>query len=513
MKNKNEEKIYKVYNAEYNMKNRFKRNFIFLIVLGIIIINLCFVLADGGYFPRPGYWVTPGQQRAVIFHEDNTETMILTSVFKGNAKDLVWIVPTPTKPEITKANEKVFTNAQKLAYPKYANRGIGFAEVMSVAKGAGDMNQGVYVISSKQVDYYDVKVLIATSSQDLVKWFNDNKYSYPKEYSYVLESYINKGWYFTAIRVSPEAQGATEVIQDLKEGNPTPIKMVFLSDKIVFPLKISSVNFPNNNEKKYGSAKEELIGATRTDSSGYIWTKKTNDVNLANWCRSYPTGGESCNNDYYIDQQPGGINYVDSNDYNYRGYTPIQLYVFADGKYEADGFYIQYGNWVKKNDINKLGNDDSGNPFIEPKDSKYYLTSLSANMQKSQMDEDIYLTKAENNKKVNAGPEIWELFLQGMIWGLVVFIVWIFTPPLGILFIVGILILFFSVTKPLRILGWIIGIISFVLTFIIGAFFFLIAAISGSLGDYIVVSLTITWLLILVLMIIFSLLAIRYRRQ
>jgi len=168
---------------------------------------------------------------------------------------------------------------------------------------------------------------------------------------------------------------------------------------------------------------------------------------------------------------------------------------------------------VSKNDIVKLGNDDSGNAFIQPKKSKYFLTSLSSSMQKSQMDDDIYFTKSGNNSKVNAGPEVWELFLQGLIWGLVVFIIWIFIPIFGILFIIGNILLFFSVNRPIKILGWVFEIISFALTIIIGGFFFLLAVLEGGIGNYIVISLLITWLLILVLMVVFTLLAVKYRRK
>ena len=479
-----------------------------LIVASLILINLSSVLADGGYFPHPGYWVRPGQQRAVIFHEDNTETMILTSSFQGNAKDLVWIVPTPSKPEVTKSSDKVFTNVAKLARAQY-NQGLEFGYVMNAAKGMVE-DSGVIVLESKQVDYYDVKVLLATNTQDLVKWFNEHNYSYPEAYSYVLQSYIDKGWYFTAIRVSPESQGATEVIQDLKEGNPTPIKMTFLSDKIVFPLKISSVDFPDTNDKKYGPAQNEAIGATRKDRSGNISTKIQNITNGANWqTDAYGYRGVMWA-DSLIDQQPGGIN--EKNYYRYSNYIPINLYVIANGKYEADGFYAQYGNWVKRTDIEKLCADDKGNPYIQPKSSKYFLTSLSASYQKSQMDEDLILTKSDNNKKVNAGPETWQLFLYGLLLGTILLVVWIFTP-LGILFIVGSLILFFSSSKAAKIFGWVMNVISFVITLLIGTILFIVSTLSGTLSNYIVVSMLITCILILAIMIIFITLIKKYGKK
>ena len=41
---------------------------------------------------------------------------------------------------------------------------------------------------------------------------------------------------------------------------------------------------------------------------------------------------------------------------DYQG-APINLYIIANGKYEADSFNIQYGNWFNKKQIEKLGND------------------------------------------------------------------------------------------------------------------------------------------------------------
>lgn len=497
------EKIYKSNNLKCGMK---RGSILVLFVAVFIFIQIVSVAADGGYFPPPGYWVRPGQQRAIIFYEDNTETLILTSGFQGNAKDLVWIVPTPSKPEITKASEEIFTNIAQLARPRY-DYGYSYGAIMEVSMGKV-AESGVRVIESKQVDYYDVNVLLATSSNDLVKWFNENNYSYPKEYSYVLEHYINKGWYFTAIKVSPEAQGATEVIVDLKEGNPTPVKLTFLSEKVVFPLKISSVDFKPEDEEKYGPASEESIGATRKDKNGNIWTKVDNDTWTTDAARYKWTKWGNM----LIDEQPGGINY-EPYYYRYKNYIPIQIYVIADGKYEADGnFYIQYGNWVKKSQIEKLGDDENGEALLQPTKKKYFLTAMQASYQKSKMDEDLFLKKADKNKKVNAGLEAWQIFLYGLIIALFLFMGWIFTP-LGIMFIAGTLILFFSSNKTARIFGWIMEIFSLVITLTIAVILFIIAIINHSLGNYIIISTLITSLLIIGLMVLFIVLNSRYKKN
>jgi hypothetical protein len=429
-----------------------KGKIVAMIAAFILIMNVAGVLADGGYFPEPGYWIRPGQQRAVIFHEDNTETMILTSGFQGDAKNFVWIVPTPTIPEIEKASEKVFTNVAKLARPKYSYR-IGYGGIMEAATMGVDAGR-VIVLDSKQVDYYDVNVVFASNQDDLVEWFKENNYSYPEEYSYVLKHYIDKGWYFTAIKVSPETEGATEVMLDLREGNPTPIKLTFLSDKIVFPLKISSVDFPRPDDNE-------------TEVMPY---------------------------------------------YRYGNYVPIQLYVIAEDKYEADNFYTQYGNWVKKDQIEKLGEDENGEPLIQPEKSKYFLTSMQASYMKSQMDDDVFLRKADDNRKVNAGPETWQLFVYGLLIGLLIFTAWAFLP-LGIMFIAGTLILFLSKNKGLRIFAWIISLVSLALTFVVGVAFLALVISSGAAFNYMVISALVTWGVIMVLMAVFIVLEIKYRRK
>ncbi|MBI2629136.1 DUF2330 domain-containing protein [Candidatus Pacearchaeota archaeon] len=475
-----------------------KKLLTFFIITSLILVNISFVMADGAYFPRPGYWIRPGQQNAVIFYEDNTEIMILTSTFQGNAKDLVWIVPTPSKPEITKASEKVFTNIMKLSRARY-NSGFDFGYVLTTAKGINE-DSGVIVLESKQVDYYEVNIILATNSNDLVKWFNENNYDYPEEYAYVLKSYIDKGWYFTAIKISPESQGAIEVIQDLKEGHPTPIKMTFLSDKIVFPLKISSVEF-SLDKGKCSAAKDEPIGATRKDKYGNTWTKVSNSTDEANWRTDTYSYSGTMWGDSLIDQQPCGIHYsyVES---RYSSYAPINLYVIAKNKYEADNFYPRYGNWVKKSQIEALGYDEKSNAFITPKDNKYFLTYLSANFQKSQLDEDLILRKSDNNQKVNAGPETWQLFLYGLLIWVILSVIWIFSP-IGMLFIMGSLILFLSSNKITKTFGWIMNIISFSITLLIGLILLVTAILNNSLNNYIVISILITCLSILGMMILF----------
>jgi hypothetical protein len=96
--------------------------------------------------------------------------------------------------------------------------------------------------------------------------------------------------------------------------------------------------------------------------------------------------------------------------------------------------------------------------------------------------------------------------------GTILLVVWIFTP-LGILFIVGSLILFFSSSKAAKIFGWVMNVISFVITLLIGTILFIVSTLSGTLSNYIVVSMLITCILILAIMIIFITLIKKYGKK
>jgi hypothetical protein len=126
------------------------------------------------------------------------------------------------------------------------------------------------------------------------------------------------------------------------------------------------------------------------------------------------------------------------------------------------------------------------------------------------MDDDIFLEKANNNKKVNAGPEAWQIFLYGLIIGFFVFLSWIFTP-IGIMFIAGSLILTFSSNKNARIFGWIMSTLSIFLTFLIGLVFFVITLINGALSHYAVISGLITIFFILIITVIISMILLKHK--
>lgn len=207
-----------------------------LLALGALLVPLA-VQADGMVIPPPNYWIEETGQKAVIFHEKGVETLVLSTSFRGDAKDFAWIVPSPSKPDVSKGTQEVFTNLQKLTQTQYDIQpmyGLGASKLENIG------SSGVTVIEEKQVDYYDVAVLAATDRDALSNWLKEKGYNFPESAAYLLQEYINNSWYFVAMRVNPESLAFTNVNQQLRQGSATPVVLRFSTERIVYPLRISS---------------------------------------------------------------------------------------------------------------------------------------------------------------------------------------------------------------------------------------------------------------------------------
>ncbi|MDP2684133.1 MAG: DUF2330 domain-containing protein [bacterium] len=217
------------------MKSFTKKILIGLVVLAIMLPQLSF--ADGMMVPPEEYWIVETGQKAVIMYEDGIETMIVSTTFEGDANDFAWVIPVPNKPEVSRGSQELFTNLDGLTGYSYDDPMPYF----SLGAESDAVKTGVTIVEQKQIDYYDITVLLSSDKDSLVDWLNENKYNFPTAASYILNSYIDNNWYFVAMRVNPESLEWTDVSQSLREGQATPVVLTFEAKNIVYPLKISSV--------------------------------------------------------------------------------------------------------------------------------------------------------------------------------------------------------------------------------------------------------------------------------
>ena len=333
------------------------------LTITIALITPFFTLADGGIFPPPDYVMYETDQKAVIFYENGLETLILSASFRGDAKDFGWVIPTPSRPEVSKSSDELFTALDELTRVEEDYlRPLSFDEAYQV----GLKSANVYIVETKKIEYYDITVLTADNPDALADWLDENNYQFPTGASYILDSYVDNGWYFTAIKIDTEAI-SSGVSQQLRQGHMIPLQLKFSTDKIVYPLKISSLM----QDKRYSTAEHSVD----YDEDEGIYRP---EPILPDYPQKY----------YYYPQKVG-----------------ILIYVFtSENKQTIPGFTTQYAGWVKKETIEELAFDDDGDSWIKLGQDKYFLTKLTRWMSYAEMTHDLYLRNAPDNNLVNVSP-------------------------------------------------------------------------------------------------------------
>lgn len=386
----------------------------FLIIFtALLVLSPGLAKADGALFSPPLYYMHENEQRAVIWQEGNSETLILSFEFKGDAKDFGWVVPTPTQPQVSKSSDELFTSLAKLTTPE-----IDQVEAVPLMMAPNTLleDKGVAVVEAKEVGIYKTSILKASDQEALYNWLKENGYQYPEQGKYILDEYIQKGWFFTACQVRPEA--ASELTaEQLRGGHATPLKLKFASDKIIYPLKISSLiqyqDAPQINEK----------------------------ISVA------------------------------------RKSVAITLYVFSNHKQDLPGFTANYAQWLKPSKISKLAYED-GAPW-QNTSKKMYLTKFYRQMYPAEMTDDLVLRDADDNKAIGGHVFQWVKLTIGLLWALA-FLVIFCLSPVGLVFLVCAILGFFVRNLAARIIFWIIQGLVFLLTSlgIAGLIYYLLAYLS-----------------------------------
>jgi hypothetical protein len=170
-----------------------------------------------------------------------TEHLILSATFKavkGDAKNFAWVVPVPSKPDMTVASPELFDELSYLTATGGNVGGGGFG-CFGYAGGGGGGTGGVDVISQQVVGIYATAILSATNATALVDWLNANGYVFPENGEEVVNQYIEKQWYFVATKINAVKEGTS---QALDAGAIEPIVFTFATNETVYPLNISSLS-------------------------------------------------------------------------------------------------------------------------------------------------------------------------------------------------------------------------------------------------------------------------------
>lgn len=191
-----------------------KNNTLFLSLLCMMIVILTSpmsVSADGGFFISDPYRdedLTEPEQKAVLLFDGAEEQLIIQAKASGNVPDFAWVIPVPSYPKLAEADSALFEELHRITAPREVSKvGIHLDDLLlfglffATTGLDGDLG-GVTLHESTKVGIFDASILSAKGSNALMQWLRQNNYHIPQEAVPVLQSYIEKGWYFVALKVN-----------------------------------------------------------------------------------------------------------------------------------------------------------------------------------------------------------------------------------------------------------------------------------------------------------------------
>jgi len=179
-------------------------------------------------------------------------TYVLGSRYEGDPGEFAWVIPIPTTPISVIAHEdgSIFTDLDEATKPIFLRSlGVGRPGGGCGCAAGGGMgvlqDNGVAVEASGQAGVVEWAALTSTGSDALLTWLDDNGYSVPAEAGDVLDSYIQQGRHFLALRISEP-----ERILETGDGRIEipPIQFTCQTSERYYPMAISQVSAAETTE-------------------------------------------------------------------------------------------------------------------------------------------------------------------------------------------------------------------------------------------------------------------------
>jgi hypothetical protein len=193
--------------------------------------------ADGMFVWRGEADLLEPEQRAVLYFDHGSETLLLQVASQGARTDFGWLVPLPSKPTVSvlKDDELPFEELSRSTQGgRNLYRGLG-------PGAAGVQEKPVTVLERQKLGMIDVAILAANDAASLESWLKRHQFKVPDGGREVLKTYVDKGWCLTALRIRAAKLRKMRDAGDSLQQLPT-LRFRFDAEKPVYPLEISSRN-------------------------------------------------------------------------------------------------------------------------------------------------------------------------------------------------------------------------------------------------------------------------------
>jgi len=202
-----------------------------VLLLGLQVSAPAAACACGAPAPQPGTDVIVDKEHAILSWDGDQERIELLLDMLTDADDVGLIFPTPGPATVTAGERQTFVDIETAIQPREVivddwwdfNLGYG------AAGGAPDGGAPV-VLAQVQLGPVEATTLEASDTEGLSDWLDTNGYGIRDEVAALLDEYVQKGWYFVALKLTSDAP---------LDGGLDPIRFTFDSDELVYPMALS----------------------------------------------------------------------------------------------------------------------------------------------------------------------------------------------------------------------------------------------------------------------------------
>ncbi len=180
--------------------------------------------------PRGSHVLNTHQSVIMLWDKERqTQHFVRKANFKTDARDIGFIVPSPSRPQLEESGDAAFETLIDITAPTRP-RSVGIPFGCSAAPKSAYGN--VTVIERKRVAGYDATVLTARSGEDLNQWLKDNGYPYSDALAAWAKPYLGGDWHFTALKLIKGEERTFD--QDM---GASSLRISFKTDKPLFPYR------------------------------------------------------------------------------------------------------------------------------------------------------------------------------------------------------------------------------------------------------------------------------------
>ncbi|TGO03824.1 DUF2330 domain-containing protein [Serinibacter arcticus] len=175
-------------------------------------------------------------EQAILSLVDGTQRVQIALDADSDLADAALVVPTPTPATAALGDAEAFDALAEISAPQREEVSVWWPDWGSGGDGAAGAapggSPGVDVFQEVTLGPLEVASLGSADLDGLLSWLDERGYALSEQLAAAMGAYVEEGWSFVAIKLSPEGEAL--------DGEIPPVDLTFASDELVYPMRLSA---------------------------------------------------------------------------------------------------------------------------------------------------------------------------------------------------------------------------------------------------------------------------------